>query len=132
MLLRSFADGLSVLRHPKRFAIVFAWAMAHWLVQPLAFWVMFKAVGIEAPFSAAILLQGLIVLAVALPSSPGFFGPFEAAAKTGLAWYGVNDSLALAWALTFHVLSLIPITLFGLYYLARSGVHLGELKQIKR
>jgi uncharacterized protein (TIRG00374 family) len=132
VLLRSFADGLSVLRHPKRFAIVFAWALAHWLVQPLAFWVMFKAIGIDAPFSAAILVQGLIVLAVALPSSPGFFGPFEAAAKTGLAWYGVNDNLALAWALTFHVLSLIPITLFGLYYLARSGLHLGELKQIKR
>jgi uncharacterized protein (TIRG00374 family) len=131
-MLRSFADGLSILRHPARFAVVFAWALAHWLVQPLAFWIMFKAFGIDAPFTAALLVQGLIVFAVAVPSTPGFFGLFELAAQEGLGLYGVGDSLALAWALTFHVLSLIPITLMGLYYLARSGVHLGDLKQIKR
>ncbi|MGH7677832.1 MAG: lysylphosphatidylglycerol synthase transmembrane domain-containing protein [Gemmatimonadaceae bacterium] len=132
IMLRSFADGLSVLRHPRRFLVIFAWALAHWLVQPVAFWIMFKAIGIEAPFSAALLVQGIIVLAVTVPSTPGFFGLFEVAAQKGLGLYGVNESLALAWALTFHVLSLIPITVIGLYYLARSGVHLGELKEIKR
>jgi hypothetical protein len=131
-MLRSFADGLSVLRHPARFIVIFLWALAHWLVQPLAFWIMFKAIGIGAPFSAALLVQGIIVFAVTVPSTPGFFGLFEVAAQKGLGLYGVSESLALAWALTFHVLSLIPITVIGLYYLARSGVHLGELKQIKR
>jgi uncharacterized protein (TIRG00374 family) len=131
-MLRSFAEGLSILRHPRRFVVVFLWALAHWLVQPLAFWIMFKAFDINAPFSAALLVQGLIVFAVAVPSTPGFFGLFEIAAQKGLGLYGISESLALAWALTLHVLSLIPITLIGLYYLARSGVHLGELKQIER
>lgn len=131
-LLRSFADGLSVLRHPKRFAVIFLWALALWLVQPLAFWIMFKAIGIDAPFSAALLVQGIIVFAVAIPATPGFFGLFEAAAQVGLGWFGVSKSLALAWGFTFHILSLIPITVIGLYYLAQSGMHLGELKQLKR
>jgi uncharacterized protein (TIRG00374 family) len=131
-MLRSFADGLSILRQPKRFAIVFVWAVVHWLVQPLAFWIAFRALGIDVPFTAAMLIQGLIVFAVAVPSTPGFFGLFEFAAQQGLGLYGVSESLALAWALTYHVLSLIPITAIGLYYLARSGVHLGELKKIKR
>ena len=131
-MLRSFADGLSILRHPRRFAVIFAWALALWLVQPLAFWIMFVAIGIDVPFSAALFVQGIIVFAVAVPSTPGFFGPFEAAAKVALGLYGVSESLALAWALTFHLLSLIPITVIGLYYLARSGLHLGELKQIRR
>lgn len=131
-MLRSFADGLSILRHPRRFVVIFAWALAHWLVQPLAFWICFKAFGIDVPFSAALLVQGLIVFMVAVPSTPGFFGLFEVAAQKGLGFYGINEGLALAWGLTFHVLSLIPITLIGLYYLARSGVHLGELKQIKQ
>jgi uncharacterized protein (TIRG00374 family) len=132
LLLRSFAEGLSVLREPKRFVVIFLWALALWLVQPIAFWIMFEAIGIEAPFSAALLVQGIIVFAVAVPSTPGFFGVFEVAAQTGLGWFGVSKSLALAWGLTFHILSLIPITVIGLYYLARSGVHLGDLKQIKR
>ena len=92
---------------------------------------MFGAIGITAPFSAALLVQGLIVLWVAMPSTPGFFGPFEFASVTALGWYGVHGSLAAAWALSYHVLSLIPITVIGLYYVARSGLQLGELKQLK-
>ena len=132
VMLRSFADGLSVLRHPGRFLAVLWWALLHWLVQAAAFYIMFFAVGIEAPFSAALFVQGLIVIGVALPSTPGFFGFFEAAAKASLVLYGVSESLAVAWAVIYHVLSLIPITLFGLYYLARTGLKLGELRQINR
>ena len=130
-MLRSFSAGLSVLKQPRRFAVVFFWALAMWLVQPLAFWIGFYSVGIDVPFTAALLVQGIIVFAVVVPSTPGFFGLFEAAAKTGLAIYGVHENLALAWGLTFHILSLIPIVVMGLYYLARSGVKLSDLKQIK-
>lgn len=131
-LLRSFADGLSVLRHPGRFFLVFWWALLLWLTQALAFFIMFVAVGIDVPFSAALFIQGLIVLGVALPSTPGYFGPFELAAVAGLRLYGVSDSLAAAWAISFHVLSLIPITVIGLYYLVRSGLRFDELKQLRR
>jgi len=132
IMLRSFADGLGVLKHPSRFASVVWWALLHWLVQALAFYIMFRAIGITAPFTAALFVQGLIVIGVALPSTPGFFGPFEAAAVASLTLYGVSSSLAVAWAVIYHVLALIPITLFGLYYLARSGLKLSELKQIGR
>lgn len=132
VMLRSFAEGLSVLRHPLRFVAVLWWALLHWLVQAFAFYIMFFAVGIDAPFSAALFVQGVIVIGVALPSTPGFFGLFEAAAKASLMLYGVSDSLAVAWAVIYHVLSMIPITLFGLYYLARTGLKLGELRQINR
>src|SRR5919201_1469062 len=131
-MLRAFADGLSVLRHPAHFAAVFVWAIAHWLMNGLAFWLMFLALKVPAPFTAALFLQALIVIGVKLPSTPGFFGFFEAMAKTGLVLYGVSEQLTVAWANTFHVLSLIPIIVIGLYYLARSGLQLGELKEIKR
>jgi uncharacterized protein (TIRG00374 family) len=131
-LLRSFADGLSVLRHPGRFLIVFAWATALWLAQGVAFWVGFWSFGIHVSFAAALFVQGLVVIGVAAPSTPGFFGLFEAAALAGLRLYGVDDGLAVAWAVSFHVLSLIPITLIGLYYLFRSGMRLGELNQLRR
>ncbi|MEX2154868.1 MAG: lysylphosphatidylglycerol synthase transmembrane domain-containing protein [Gemmatimonadaceae bacterium] len=132
LMLRSFADGLSVLRHPKRFAVVFLWALLHWLTAVFSFWIMFRAMGIDVPFTAALLVQGLIVIGVAAPSTPGFFGVFEFFAVMGLKLYGVEENLAAAWALSYHVLSLIPITVIGAYYLARSRLHLGELKQLKR
>lgn len=127
--LRAFADGLGVLRHPGRFLSVLAWTTLHWLVNALAFWVGFKAVGIDVPFSAALLVQGLIAIAVALPAAPGFFGVFELVGKTGLGFYGVGGDLAVSWALGFHILTFIPITVIGAIYFARMGVRLTEMGQ---
>ncbi len=127
-IIHAFSEGLGVLRSPRRFAAVFFWALVHWLVNALAFWIGFKAVGIDVPFSAANFLQGIIAIGVALPSSPGFFGVFEAAAKVGLEVYGVTGGRAISWAIGFHVLSFIPITLIGLYYFARLGLHFSDFK----
>ncbi len=128
-IIRSFSEGLGVLRSPRRFAAVFFWALVHWLVNGVAFWLAFVAVGIDVPFSAANFLQGIIGVGVALPSSPGFFGVFEAAAKVGLAVYGVVGREAVSWAIGFHILSFIPITLLGLYYFARLGLHFSDFNK---
>ncbi|HLE55846.1 MAG TPA: lysylphosphatidylglycerol synthase transmembrane domain-containing protein, partial [Rhodothermia bacterium] len=123
-----FSDGLSALKSPKRFLLVLAWTVAHWLVNAFAFWLGFKAVGLALPFSAACFLQMLIAVGVALPSAPGFFGVFEKLAQVGLAVYGVQATQAASWAIGFHILSFIPITLIGIYYFSRLRLSLGELR----
>ena len=125
--LLAFASGLSVLRAPRRFASVLGWTTLHWLCNALAFWLGFRAVGITTPFSAALFVQGIIAIGVAIPSAPGFFGVFEAIAKESLAVYGVGPDLAVAWAIGFHILSFIPITVIGAVYFARLGLKMGDL-----
>jgi glycosyltransferase 2 family protein len=120
--------GLAVLRSPSRFARVVFWTVLHWLTNALAFWIAFRAVGIAAPFTGALFLQGLISIGVAIPSSPGFFGPFEAFAKAGLQIYAVPVTLAVTWAVGFHLLSFIPITALGAFYFSRLGLSLKELR----
>jgi uncharacterized protein (TIRG00374 family) len=120
--------GLAVLRDGTRFLLVLWWALVHWLVHALALWIGFAAVGIELPISTALFLQGVLGFAVALPSSPGFVGVFEMAAVTGLGVYGVPESQALTWAFGYHALSFIPITLFGVFYLLRLGITLGDIR----
>lgn len=127
-VLRAFASGLSVLRSPARFAAVFWWALLHWLLNGFAFWLGFKAVGIDAPFGMAFFTQGIIAIGVALPSSPGFFGVFETAGRLALGVYGISQTLAVTWAVGFHILSFIPITLIGAYYFARAGLTMSELR----
>jgi uncharacterized protein (TIRG00374 family) len=127
-MLARFSEGLSVLRTPGHFIAVFGWTLAHWLVQPLAFWLAFLAVGVHVPLAATLIVQGIIVILVALPSAPGFFGPFEAGAAIGLSLYGVSQSEAATWALLFHVASFIPITVIGAYYAARLDFSVGEMR----
>jgi len=126
-VLLKFSEGLSVLRHPGRFSAVLAWTVAHWLLNALGFWLGFKAVGMTLPFSAALFLQTLIAVGVALPSAPGFFGVFEKFATVGLAIYGVGATQATSWAIGFHILSFIPITSIGLWYFVRLGLHLSDV-----
>ncbi len=102
--------------------------VAHWLLNAFAFWVGMWAVGIDAPFSAAVVLQTIIALAVAVPSMPGFFGLFEKSAVLGLAIYSVPKDLATTWAIGFHILSFLPITIIGMYYFSRMNLKLGELR----
>jgi uncharacterized protein (TIRG00374 family) len=130
-ILMRFSEGLSVLRSPARFSAVLAWTIAHWLLNALGFWLGFKAVGIELPFTAAMFLQNLIALGVALPSAPGFFGVFEKFATVGLGIYGVDAAAATSWAIGFHILSFIPITVIGAWYFSQLGLHMKDINKAR-
>ena len=56
-------------------------------------------------------------------------GVFELAAVAGLTLYGVPETEAVGWALGFHLLSFIPITVLGSWYFTRMNLHLRDLRQ---
>lgn len=126
--LAALLAGLGSLRQPRLLARAGAWSLVVWLVNTYAFWLGFRAFGIDVPFSAALFLQSLIALAVALPSAPGFFGLWEAAARVGLheVW-GVELQKALAFAVGFHIASFLAVTIPGLYFAWRIGLSFGDV-----
>ena len=128
-LIEGVRHGLAVLRSPGRLAGVMFWSLVLWLVNALAFYVGFAAFGIPVGYTGALLLQGLLVLGISIPSTPGFFGPFEAVIVAALALYGVPGSLAFSYAIAFHVTTFVPITVLGLWSLARSPVGLKALRR---
>jgi uncharacterized protein (TIRG00374 family) len=119
--------GLTVLKSPTRFAGVVGWSLVLWLKNAAAFAICFRAFGLDVPLEAALLLQGIIGFGVAVPSTPGFVGVFEAATLLTLRLYGVDASLAVSYALTYHVTTFIPITLLGFWSLSRLHLGLGDL-----
>ena len=121
-------EGLSVLKSPGRFAGVVGWSLVLWLDNATAFAICFRAFGIGIPLEAALLLQGIIGFGVAIPSTAGYVGVFEAATVFTLQQYGVDPSLALAYALTYHLTTFIPITLLGLWSLSRLHLQIRDLR----
>ncbi|MCU0625835.1 MAG: flippase-like domain-containing protein [Gemmatimonadaceae bacterium] len=127
-LVHHAADGFAALRSPWRFVRVLFWTVAHWLVNATSYYLIFRAVGMTVPFSAALFLQGLVSIGVAIPSSPGFFGPFEAFAKEGLRLYAVATPVAVTWAVAYHLLNFLPITIVGAVQFARLGLSLRDVR----
>lgn len=124
-----FVSGLGALRDPRLLARAMFWSVWVWLIGAFGFWFGFLAFGIRVPFVGALFLQSLIALAVALPSAPGFFGPWEAAARLGLhGVYGVALDKALGFAIGFHMGGFLAVTLPGLYFASRLGVSLREVE----
>lgn len=121
-------EGLVVLKSPGRFLGVVGWSVVLWVVNAAAFAVCFRAFALPVPAGGAFLLQGIIGFGVALPSSPGFVGVFEAATRATLALYGVDATRAVSYAVAYHVSTFLPITLLGLYSLAALRLHLTQLR----
>ncbi len=120
-------EGLAVLKSPARFAGVVLWSLVLWIKNAAAFAICFRAFGLAVPLEAALLLQGIIGFGVAVPSTPGFLGVFEAATLVTLQLYGVDSSLAVSYALTYHLTTFLPITLLGLWSLSRLHLKLREV-----
>ena len=126
--LHAFVGGLHVLRSPRLLAISVVWAVAQWAFLATSFLLAFRAFGITEPgFLGAVFLQSAIAMAVAIPSSPGFFGVFEAASVWGLGLWGVQASRAASFAIGFHILGWLTVTGLGAYYAARLDIRIRDL-----
>jgi uncharacterized protein (TIRG00374 family) len=130
-LIEGIRQGLVVLRTPRRLAGVVFWSLILWLLNALALYVGYTAFDIHVSYMGALLLQGLLVLGISIPSTPGFFGPFEAVFVAVLALYGVSKDLAFSYAIAFHLTSFLPITLLGLWSLARNPGALSPVPQTR-
>lgn len=115
--------GLAALGDPRRAFRVIGWSLLIWCVNASAFWMAFGAFDLDIGFGGALILQGALLIGIALPSTPGYAGVFEAAIwGTLLTLFGVPIEIGLAYAIAYHVLTFVPITLLGVHALFASGL----------
>jgi glycosyltransferase 2 family protein len=127
-VLDSFLGGLGSLRSPRLVVGAFLWSVGFWAWNAVSFWMAFHAFGIQQGYPTALFVQAVIALGVAVPSAPGFFGTFHAAAVIALhEVYRVGESATLAFAFGYHLGGFIPVTLIGLWYAGQLGLSFGEL-----
>ena len=68
-------------------------------------------------------------VAVALPSAPGFFGPYHLACRAALTRFGVAETQAVAVGTLVHAIFWITVTAMGLLVLRSRGSSLEELEE---
>ena len=119
----SFVNGLGALASARVFVRALFWSFVVWIDLSLSVWAGLEAFDITGPgIAGSHFLQAVIAFAVAAPSSPGFFGVFEAAARVGLGPWNVSAARVVSFATSYHILTFIPVTLIGLWYLQRLGL----------
>ncbi len=128
-LLGGLLSGLSVFRKPGQFLLTLGATFLSWSVNGITYWAVLLALGITEPgWIGALITQSLAAFAIALPSSPGFVGPFEAAVRFGLNFYEVVGAEAIAAALLLRLVMYVLTPVLGLLLGLRLGLSRSDLK----
>ena len=122
------ADGLQILRQPIALAGVLLNSILQWLAMGGCIYLALAAMQLHAPVASSILVLGLMVAGLSLPSAPGFFGTIELSFVLGLKPYGIDAGQAFSAGIFYHVLAYISVTSIGLVYLNHLGSSLHKIR----
>jgi uncharacterized protein (TIRG00374 family) len=114
--------GLSSLSDVRTAIPVVGWSTLVWLTNAAAFYAAFIAFDFDIPFTGALILQGALMIGIAAPQMPGYFGVFELTiAGTLTALYGIPLEAGFAYGLMYHVTTFVPITVLGAWSAITTG-----------
>jgi uncharacterized protein (TIRG00374 family) len=126
-VLASVRNGLVASRSPRALALSFGASLVAWGLEINVTRFSMEAVGLHLPVAAAILVLVAVNLALAIPfAPPGNIGTLEVGATLALLEFHVPKEQALAFALCYHLLQVVPIGLLGFGILSREMSPIGR------
>jgi glycosyltransferase 2 family protein len=124
--------GFEGLRSPANVLGAIVFSYLSWMVEASVYWVVAQACGLNLPYHNLLLVVGVVNLAGLIPASPGQIGVYEFFVSTVLIALGVANVEAKAYALVVHMVIWLPITVVGLFYLARQGLNMASIANAGR
>ena len=121
------SSATDCLRDGALLGKILALSVGVWLVESAMFLLILPAFNLTPNPAAAGMVMAVTNLGILVPSSPGYIGPFHYFCMQGLRMFGVESETALGYAIMAHLLSYIPVTIWGLSALAAFGVNLGAM-----
>jgi len=126
----SAVDGLAALGSWPLAIGVGAWSLAIWLTAAAQFYVVIRAVGLQLPFTAGLLVVCLTSLGMVVPSSPGYVGVFEYLTVLSLSLFGVSKEAALGYALVLHAVLYLSSSVLGVLGVWFEGYSYARLREV--
>ena len=131
-LVRTFAEGLAIVRQPVRLATAVALSLPLWLSIALGIWLVTRAFHLVMPFTGSFLIVALLVVGVAVPT-PGAVGGFHYFYRLGMTvFFAAPNDRAVGAAIVLHAVSFVPVAIAGLVLLTQEGLSLSRLGSLAR
>ncbi|MFC1724202.1 lysylphosphatidylglycerol synthase transmembrane domain-containing protein [candidate division KSB1 bacterium] len=122
-------DGLNTMKNYRNYFLIVITSFFVWIISAAQIAILYKAFSFSAlPVYSSVIVLVMTIFVIALPQSPGFVGGFHFACKEGLLIFGIAPGAALGFAIIYHAVNYLTITLMGLYYFARENLKFSELR----
>jgi uncharacterized protein (TIRG00374 family) len=125
-LTHDFLDGFLFLKRPKNLMLILAQSVAVWFLYICMIYAAFFAFDLNLDFNAAIIVQVISSIGVAVPT-PGGTGSYHMFASQALTnLFGVPTEVALSYATVTHAAGFIGILIIGLYFFIKDHIKVSE------
>ena len=137
-VLEKFIAGLGILKNPALLFKVFVFNFVPWTLELGTYYFGARVFGLDLTVRECALIMGMTNLAMIAPSMPGGIGLFEAGGMIVMALLGQPRGVAFAYIMMVHLLIMLPINLWGAWFLWREGIsfhdamHSGDEPLLKR
>ena len=127
-LVRTFLQGLAVVRQPGRLGVAGLLSLPLWLSIAFGIWAASHAFHIDMSYPGTFLMMAVLVVGVAVPT-PGAVGGFHKAYQIGaVGFFGAANDRAVGAAIVLHAISFVPVTIAGAIFLAQEGLSLSRVR----
>ena len=117
-------------REPRGLAIALVWSFPLWVSIALQAWLVTRAFGIVIPVAASFLIQGALVIGVAVPT-PGAVGSFHEAYRIAVTtFFHAPNTAAVSAALVLHAVSFLTSLVPGVAVMAYDGMSVAGLGRL--
>ena len=125
-LTHDFLDGFLFLKRPKYFFLILMQSVAVWYFYICMVYMAFFAFDLNLDFGAAIVIQAISSIGVAVPT-PGGTGSYHMFASQALSkLFNVPDEIALSYATVTHGFGFIGTMIIGLYFFFKDHIKVSE------
>lgn len=125
---RHTGTGLASLREGRLYLSVIANSLGQWLLMAGCIYSAMYALDLQVSPMVAVVVLGITVAGLSLPTSPGFFGTIEYCFVLGLASVGVDASSAISAAIYYHAPVWLAVTVGGLLIVRCNDLSWRQLK----
>jgi hypothetical protein len=126
-----FKEGLLCVESVRIMVIAILYSLLIWAIFAYSIYLIGLAFGLKLSLSTVVMVLLAICLAVMIPSTPGYIGPYHVAVAYALVLYNIPLEKALSLAIVFHAINYIPTTLAGFFYLGRHHLTLQKIRKAR-
>ncbi|MDO8461387.1 MAG: lysylphosphatidylglycerol synthase transmembrane domain-containing protein [Deltaproteobacteria bacterium] len=124
-----FFEGAKQMRSLSIFSTTLFLSCVSWVVQIAIVWYAARASGLSLGLTQSLFVMVVANIAVAIPSTAGHLGTYEYAIWIALSVFDISKADALGFAVTYHLLQWIPVTVIGWILMLRMRIGVKELQQ---
>jgi len=130
-MLAQFADGMHIFKSVGDMSRAIGWSLVTWAIGTFCYYCVLEAFAIEAPWYTAVVIMAFLAVAISIPSTPGFVGPFHIAIVGAVVVVApeTDRDVAKAAALLAHLINTLPVWITGGICLYTEKLGLLELRR---